>query len=233
MSQLDHSIAGLAHGAPLWLVLVLALLLGLRHSTDPDHLTAVTTLVAADGHDGPRAASRLGLAWGLGHGLMLFGLGAPALLLRSYLPDAAQRGAETLVGGVVMLLALRLLKRWREGRFRRRAADPHGNAQNRQVRTPLGAFAIGLLHGFGGSAGAAVLVLATVESRLIAVGALALLAIATALSMTALSTGFGLALVRFPASFAFNGAVAVLGVSSLTFGAWYALAALRLIPWSF
>jgi hypothetical protein len=233
VSQLDHSIAGLAHGAPLWLVLALAFLLGLRHATDPDHLTAVTTLVAADRRDGPRDASRLGLAWGLGHGLMLFGLGAPTLLLRSYLPDAAQRVAETLVGVVVMLLAARLLKRWREGRFRLRADDPHGNAQGRRIRTPLGAFAIGLLHGFGGSAGAAVLVLATVESPLIAVGALALLAIATALSMTALSTGFGLALVRFPASFAFSGAVAVLGVSSLTFGAWYALAALRLIPWSF
>ena len=34
--------------ASIALALAVALLLGLRHATDPDHLTAVATLIAAD-----------------------------------------------------------------------------------------------------------------------------------------------------------------------------------------
>ena len=226
MAQLDSAIAHFGHGAPLWVALMLAFALGLRHATDPDHLAAVTTLVASDNKDGPRAAGRLGLAWGLGHALALFALGAPAIVLRPYLPAAAQHGAEVFVGAVIVFLAIRLLRRWRQGRYRARHSH-RPVARSRPV-----AFTIGLLHGFGGSAGASVLVLANFTSRPAAVGALALLAIATAFSMTVLSTGFGLALVRFPAPTSLNGVVPLLGVLSLAFGAWYGFTALGLIPLS-
>lgn len=222
MSQLDDYLARLAHGAPLWITFALALLLGLRHATDPDHLAAVTTLVASDRRNGSRAACRLGLAWGGGHALMLFALGAPAIIARPYLPQAAQHTAEAAVGAVIVTLATRLLLRWRRGHFRER--HPH------RTRGPMGAFAIGLLHGFGGSAGAAVLLLATIASRPVAVAALAVLAAATAVSMTALSTGFGLALVRGPSRLTLNAAVPLLAGSSLAFGAWYGLTALSYLP---
>src|SRR5437899_2901545 len=55
MFGLDERIAAFSDGASIWIVLVVAVLLGLRHATDPDHLAAVTTLVA-DGRE--RAASR-------------------------------------------------------------------------------------------------------------------------------------------------------------------------------
>ena len=42
---------GLFDGAPLLVALGIAFLLGLRHASDPDHLVAVTSLVAADGGD--------------------------------------------------------------------------------------------------------------------------------------------------------------------------------------
>ena len=42
-------------------------LLGLRHATDPDHLAAVTSLVAGGRERATRAAAKLGLCWGLGH----------------------------------------------------------------------------------------------------------------------------------------------------------------------
>jgi len=82
LAHLDTAIAHLGHGAPFWVALILAFTLGLRHASDPDHLAVVTTLVASDNIDGPRAAGRLGFAWGLGHALTLFLLGAPAILLR-------------------------------------------------------------------------------------------------------------------------------------------------------
>ncbi|MFN8205772.1 MAG: hypothetical protein U0S48_24720, partial [Solirubrobacteraceae bacterium] len=67
METLDDAIAHLGAGGGLWLALLVAVLLGLRHATDPDHLTAVSTLVMSDPRDGSRRAGRLGLAWGLGH----------------------------------------------------------------------------------------------------------------------------------------------------------------------
>ena len=47
MFGLDDCIAAMSDGTSLLLVVVVAVLLGLRHATDPDHLAAVTTLVAS------------------------------------------------------------------------------------------------------------------------------------------------------------------------------------------
>jgi hypothetical protein len=100
-------------------------------------------------------------------------------------------------------------------------------------RTPLGAYSIGLVHGMGGSAGVGILILATVDSTPVALAALFLLALFTAVSMTVLSTGFGLTLVSRPVRGAFNGIAPVLGCLSLGFGIWYGLGALNLAPYYF
>src|SRR2546427_9627160 len=116
MFGLDSTLVGLSDGTTLLVVAAIALLLGLRHATDPDHVAAVTTLGAGDG----RAAARLGLAWGAGHGTSLFVFGVPIVLYRAYLPEAAQVGAEAAVGIVIVVLALALLVRRRRGPRRRR-----------------------------------------------------------------------------------------------------------------
>ena len=82
MFGLDNRLAELGAGSgSLLIALVVALLLGLRHATDPDHLTAVTVLVAGEAPS-PRRAARLGLCWGLGHGTSLLALGADRRLAR-------------------------------------------------------------------------------------------------------------------------------------------------------
>ena len=48
IERLDDTLAGLFEGAPFAVALGIALLLGLRHATDPDHVMAVTALVARD-----------------------------------------------------------------------------------------------------------------------------------------------------------------------------------------
>src|SRR5215211_2174087 len=73
-----------------------AFLLGLRHAADPDHLTAVSTLVMSDERAG-RRAGLLGLSWGAGHGLTLLALGLPVVLFGDELPEAVQQGAELAV----------------------------------------------------------------------------------------------------------------------------------------
>jgi high-affinity nickel permease len=91
MFGLDEWIAGIGAGHPLLLASVVAVLLGLRHAADPDPLTAVTTLVAADPDRRPHRALRMGLAWGAGHATTLFAFGVPIVLFASYLPMWAER----------------------------------------------------------------------------------------------------------------------------------------------
>ena len=229
MFGLDDWVAGFSDGVTLWLVVVVAVLLGLRHATDPDHVVAVTTLVASGRERAARSAARLGLAWGMGHAVTLFTFGLPVLLFARSLPEDVQRGAETAVAGLIVYLALRLLGRWRRGELRFHE-HPHAHTHG---RTPLAAFGIGLVHGLGGSAGVSVLLVATIDSRPVAVLALAILAVFTAVSMTSLTTGVGLTLASGPARRGFARLAPVLGVASLAFGVWYATAAWALTSYPF
>jgi len=226
MFGIDGALAGLSDGTTLLLVFAAAMLLGLRHASDPDHLAAVTTLVAG-GRDGSgRRAARLGFTWGAGHATSLFAFGLPIVLWRAYLPEPVQSGAETLVGVLIMSLGAWLLVRWRRGAF----APAHGHAR---ARTPVQAYAIGVVHGMGGSAGIGLLLLGSIRSHGLAVAALALFALCTALSMAILSTGLGLTLSRGPARRSFQVLAPTLGLLSLAFGALYALGAQGVLPYYF
>src|SRR4051812_37174993 len=101
MFGLDEHLASLGTGDVFLVVAAVAVLLGLRHATDPDHLTAVSTLIAGTQGRSARAAARLGLAWGMGHATTLFVFGLPIVLFNSYLPEPAQRAAEAAVGVVI------------------------------------------------------------------------------------------------------------------------------------
>jgi High-affinity nickel-transport protein len=224
---LDDTIAGLSDGNSVWLVVLAAILLGLRHATDPDHLAAVTTLVTGERNRAARAAGELGLLWGCGHAVTLFAFGLPILLLEQYLPERIQQGAETVIALVIVYLAVRLILRWRSGFLK-----PHPHA-HKQARSPLGAFAIGLVHGMGGSAGVGVLIVASVDSTALSVASLALLAAFTAVSMWLVSTGFGATLVSRPVLAGFDGIAPALASASLAFGIWYGTAAWGLAPYPF
>src|SRR4249919_485816 len=106
MFGLDDWIAHLSGGATLLAVAGVAILLGLRHATDPDHLAAVTTLIASGRERTTRMAARLGLSWGMGHAASLFAFGLPIVLFKAYLPERIQQGAELVIGLVIITLAL-------------------------------------------------------------------------------------------------------------------------------
>jgi high-affinity nickel permease len=250
MFGLDDWIAHFSDGATLLIVIGIAVVLGLRHATDPDHLAAVTTLIASGKERTKRAAARLGFAWGLGHATTLFAFGLPIVLFKAYLPERVQQGAEATIGVVIVALAVWLLVRWRRGLFSvhvhahehgagrhlhaHDAADPgHAHRHTVRARSPLQAFGIGLLHGLGGSAGVGILLLAAIHNRGVAVVALALFAFFTAVSMALLSTGFGLTLSSEPVRRSFNRIAPALGMASLLFGVWYALGAFQFAPYYF
>ena len=225
MFGVDQWIVHFSDGTTLLFVLGAAVLLGLRHASDPDHLAAVTTLIAGAEERATKAAARLGAAWGLGHATSLFAFGVPIVLFNAYLPSDVEQGAEAAVGLLIVALAVWLLVRWRRGLFH---AHIHAHARP-QVRRPAQAFGIGLVHGTGGSAGVGVLLLASIHDHWIAVAALALFALCTALSMTLLSTGFGRAL----GAVSLDRLAPAFGLFSLAFGAWYALGALNVAPYFF
>jgi high-affinity nickel permease len=237
---LDDKLASFSNGTTLLVVLGSSLVLGLRHATDPDHLAAVATLLASGRERATRAAARLGLAWGLGHATSLFVFGLPIVLYRAYLPGAIQSGTETAVGVVIVALAVWLLVRWRRGAFHDHEHG-HGGAHHRHAhararahahaRTARRAYAVGLVHGLGGTAGVGVLLLSAIGSRELAVTALALFAAGTAVSMTLLSTCVGATLGTGVARRAFARLAPALGAVSLAFGVWYALGAQGVVPY--
>ena len=225
MFGLDDWVAHFSDGTTVALVIAVAVVLGLRHATDPDHLAALTTLIAGGRDRAALTAARLGAAWGLGHTTSLFAFGVPIVLYRAYLPAPVQTAAETTVGLLIIALALWVLVRWHHG---------HTHAgRPRRARSVRQAFAIGLVHGMGGSAGVGVLLLATIQDRTLAVAALALFAVCTAASMAGLTAGWGLTLTRPAVQRSFDRLVPALGVASLVFGAWYALGALSIAPYYF
>jgi len=238
---LDDKIASFSDGTTTVIVVLVAIVLGLRHASDPDHLAAVSTLAASGKERAARTAARLGLSWGLGHATSLFVFGLPVVLYSAYLPRSVQSWAETSVGFVIIALAVLLLTRWRRGAFRNvghgHGSDRHahvhaGPHEHGKTRTGRQAYLIGLVHGLGGTAGVGLLLLASIHSKVLAVVALALFALFTALSMALLSTGWGAALGSAPVRRSFNRIAPAIGTVSLVFGIWYALGAQGVVPYA-
>jgi hypothetical protein len=222
LEQIDAWLSELLAGAPLALAIGLACLLGLRHASDPDHLVALTALAAAE-REGPRGAMRLGAWWGLGHAGTLLAVGMPLVLLDSRLPAWLERGAETAIGVVMVLLALRVLVRWLRGEFRPPTAPADEIRGGRlAVRSRRQALAIGVLHGMAGTGAVVVLLIAQLPSP--AEAALALLAFApmSVLSMVVCTGGFAWSFTRPSLAPVYNSLlVPALGTFGLMFGIWY------------
>jgi high-affinity nickel permease len=211
LERADAWLEGVAHDAPLAAALVLAVVLGLRHASDPDHLVAVSSLTAS-GERGGRFAMRIGAWWGLGHAAVLLAVGLPLIAVGSQFPDGLARAAETAVGVVIIALALRVL--WR--RFTGQGLHA-GDA-----RGPREAFAVGFLHGLAGTGAVVVLLLAAMPSAPEAAAAMSLFALASVVSMASLSAGFGWVLARpGMAGTVETVLVPALGLFGLTFGLWY------------
>jgi high-affinity nickel permease len=252
MSAIDGWLEGLLHGeVGVGVILLVSLLLGLRHASDPDHLAAVTTLIASEEErHRVRKAGTMGFLWGLGHGTTLVLIGLPLVLLNQYLPEIVGKIAEVAIGCIIVLLAVRLLIRWRRGFYHVHVHthddgeahrhvhshvrdESHGHPHQVPRRTPLSSYGVGLVHGIGGSGGLTLLLISTISDKAQATGALLLFAAGTAVSMAILSTALGLVIAGGPLARNFERVAPVLGVLSMAFGVWYALGALGVVVYPF
>ena len=240
VEELDRFLTGLFDGAPLLVALGIALLLGLRHASDPDHLVAVTSLVAAEDGDA-RGAARLGAWWGVGHAVALMALGVPLIVFKTELPDWLETASEKAIGVVILALAARVVVKWGRGDYRalahahdpsqpdrhdhrrhlRCAEDP--DHRHVQVRTRGQAASIGLMHGLAGTGAVVVLLIAALPSRLEAALALAVFAPMSIASMAACTAAFAWVLTRPIIEPLYRGVlIPALGVFGVVFGLWYA-----------
>jgi high-affinity nickel permease len=179
---------------------------GMRHALEPDHLAAVSTLVA--GQRSAKASVRYAASWGAGHAAMLVVAAGALALLRTELPDAASDGLELVVAVVLIGLGVRgLAQAARSGRSGTTFTHEHGELLHVHagVRDHLHVskwtlarlpFVVGLVHGLAGSGALAALVASHVASPAFAVGFIVIYAVGAAVGMATLAGVLGWPLAR-------------------------------------
>jgi high-affinity nickel permease len=208
--------------------LALGFLLGMRHATDPDHVVAVTTIVAKQ--SGIAKASLIGVLWGLGHTFTIFLVGTMIILFQVTIPPRVGLSMEFAVAAMLILLGVLNLTgtlRKLQERFTPNSADEpvpvsgfRASVQRFGVFNVVRPVAIGLVHGLAGSAAVALLVMTTIRDPWWAVTYLLLFGVGTIAGMmiitTVIAMPFALTERRFSS---WNRGMAVAsGLLSLGFG---------------
>jgi nickel/cobalt exporter len=192
-------------------VVLLGLFLGMRHSTDPDHVVAVSTIASRERSVGQGAL--IGMLWGVGHTLTIFLVGSAIILFGLVIPPRVGLSMEFSVALMLILLGILNLTgalRWLTERFapvnrsKRRETSDSGVVGNTaessldrlmrrygsyQVFRPL---VIGLVHGLAGSAAVALLVLSTIRSPLWAIAYLLVFGIGTIIGMMLMTSAMAI-----------------------------------------
>lgn len=177
-------------------LLLLGLFLGVRHATDPDHVIAVTTIVAR--HRSSSGAAAIGAAWGVGHTLTILVVGGGIILSGWVIPPRVGLSMEFSVGLMLVVLGLLNLSGVRRSIARppEEQSPAHGHGRGpeplRWLDRQLGAFGmyqllrpmvVGVVHGLAGSAAVALLVLTTIRNPAWALAYLVVFGLGTILGM--------------------------------------------------
>jgi high-affinity nickel permease len=186
--------------------------LGLRHSTDADHIAAVSTLVSES--TDARHGMRVGAWWGLGHLLTIFLLGSILIALRVELSARVEWALELLVAFVLIALGVRTILLCFRGRYhfhrhshgQREHSHLHFHAKSeaghrhdahamaaapRPVGRGVRSLLVGMIHGLAGTAGLALLVLGSIPSPVLGVSYLMVFGLGALLGMVVFSAILG------------------------------------------
>jgi high-affinity nickel-transport protein len=190
------------HAGSFLAIVVLGLVLGMRHSTDPDHVVAVSTIVSRE--RSVKQGAVIGMMWGFGHTITIFIVGAAIILFNLTIPPRIGLSMEMAVAAMLILLGVLNLTgvlRKLTDRFTPQS-KPDGLMDNRaqpsgffgrmlarfgyyQLLRPL---AIGLVHGLAGSAAVALLVLSMIHSPAWAIAYLVIFGLGTVAGMMLMTT---------------------------------------------
>jgi ABC-type nickel/cobalt efflux system permease component RcnA len=197
---------------PFVTVVLLGLFLGMRHSTDPDHVVAVSTIVSRQGSI--RSSAVIGLLWGLGHTLTIFLVGSAIIVFGVVIPPRLGLSMEFSVALMLILLGILNLTgiiKWMTERLTPAQATANAMssaASSRRVEGLVDRFVgklglyqtmrplvIGLVHGLAGSAAVALLVLSTIKSPFWATAYLLVFGLGTVVGMMIMTTAISAPLV--------------------------------------
>ncbi|MCS6816168.1 MAG: sulfite exporter TauE/SafE family protein [Blastocatellia bacterium] len=160
------------------LVLALGFVSGMRHALDPDHVVAVSTIVAE--HKSIWRSSRVGAFWGIGHTITLGVAGLIVLIFKLTIPERLALGFELAVGVMLVVLGLQLLLRFARERYHIHVHE-HGGERHIHLHShrhgpdhhhehgwqyEWRSLLIGMVHGLAGSAALTVLLLSSLRSLL-------------------------------------------------------------------
>jgi hypothetical protein len=175
--------------SPTWLGCFLGVTQGICHAVEPDHLAAMSTLVAQERR--PRAVVRFAAAWGFGHGLTLLAVGGSLLLVGTSMPTSLADACELGVAVMLIFLGLRALL----GAHRSRARHAHEGAHVRAASVRR-AVAVGMVHGLAGSGALAALVVARLMSPFTGLAFIALYGLGATLGMAIVAGAAGVPLAK-------------------------------------
>ena len=193
-----------------------SLLLGMRHAADPDHVVAVTTIVARERSAGRAAA--VGALWGLGHTVTILLVGAVLVGLEIVVSPRIGLSMELAVAAMLVTLGMLNLVG---------ARTPHAHADG-AVHVPawrgLPPFVVGTVHGLAGSAAATLFVTALIPDPRWAMAVLLVFGLATVAGMALVTL-----LLAIPSALAAHrmahlqrGLRLASGLVSVAFGLWLA-----------
>lgn len=217
--------------AHLIAVLSLGFFLGVRHATDADHVLAVTTIVSRERTT--RAALLVGLLWGLGHSATILLVGGSIIAFGLVIPSHLGLSMEmsvaimlVILGAMNMTGALRAIgdhahsvdARAHSEKLREAIAPEASSRRGIRAQFIRPVF-VGIIHGLAGSAGIALLVLATISEPLWALVYLGVFGIGTIIGMVALTAAIGAPLATVARSEKVGSTlVRVTGLVSITLG---------------
>jgi len=213
-------------------ILFIGFALGMRHATDPDHVVAITTIVARQ--RGVGKAGLIGALWGLGHTFTIFAVGAAIILFGVAIPPRLGLSMEFVVACMLILLGVLnltgMLRRVQE-RFLANSLTPKAGKMLRANGRPdmfrdLGAFnvfrplIIGIVHGLAGSAAVALLVMTTIRDPWWAIAYLLLFGLGTIAGMILITALIAMPIVLSQRRFSsWNQGISVFsGLISVGFG---------------
>jgi nickel/cobalt exporter len=197
---------------PFVTVILLGLFLGMRHSTDPDHVVAVSTIVSRQGSI--RSSAAIGLLWGLGHTLTILLVGSAIIIFGVVIPPRLGLSMEFCVALMLILLGVLNLTK------KSRPVASFGTIGKLGLYQTIRPLAVGLVHGLAGSAAVSLLVLSTIKSPLWSTAYLLVFGFGTMAGMMFMTAAISMPLVYAGRKFfKINGyLIAISGFASMAFG---------------
>ena len=226
---------------PILFVTGLGLILGMRHSTDADHVVAISTIVSKQ--RSIRNAAFIGSVWGIGHTITIFIVGSLIILFGVEISPRVGLSMEFSVAVMLILLGILNLSGVMQkvtafftpavGALENTPApnrkETSKKGVERLIESSLGRFGlyqclrplvIGLVHGLAGSAAVALLVLSTIHNPVWATAYLLIFGAGTMVGMMCMTAAIAIPLTfagdRFAKLSRYLGTAS--GMVSLCFG---------------